>query len=72
MDIHNMKENISSLLVRSVDRFNSIRKQLKHIKNIADKNNVSGCIDLVDDFVEISIKSEKEEFENMLYSRRNK
>ena len=72
MDIHNMKENISSLLVRSVDRFNCIRKQLKHIKNIADKNNVSGCIDLVDDFVEISIKSEKEEFENMLYSRRNK
>ena len=68
MNIHNMKENISSLLARSVDRFNCIRKQLKHIKNIADKNNVSGCIDLVDDFVEISIKSEKEEFERLIKS----
>ena len=68
MNIHNMKENISSLLARSVDRFNCIRKRLKHIKNIADKNNVSGCIDLVDDFVEISIKSEKEEFERLIKS----
>ena len=68
MNIHNMKENISSLLARSVDRFNCIRKQLKHIKNVADKNNVSGCIDLVDDFVEISIKSEKEDFDRLIKS----
>ena len=51
MNIHNIKEEISSLLLRSVDRFNTIRTQLKHIKNIEDKNNVSGCVDLVEDFI---------------------
>lgn len=51
MNRHNLKYEITSLLLRTVDRFNTIRTQLKHIKNIEDKNNVSGCVDLVEDFI---------------------
>jgi hypothetical protein len=51
MNRHNLKYEITSLLLRTVDRFNTIRTHLKHIKNIEDKNNVSGCVDLVEDFI---------------------
>lgn len=84
MNRHNLKYEITSLLLRSVDRFNTIRTQLKHIRNIADKNNVSGCVDLVedfieennisgaldlvDDFIEIYIESEKEDFNRLIES----
>ena len=51
MNIHYIKYEITSLLLRTVDRFNTIRTQLKHIKNIEDKNNVSGCVDLVEEFI---------------------
>lgn len=68
MNIHNMKEEISSLLVRSVDRFNTIRTHLKHIKNIEDKNNVPVCVDMTDAFIDIAIKYEKEDFTRLLKS----
>ena len=68
MNMHKLKEEISSLLLRSVDRFNGLRTPLKHIRNIADKNNVSGCVDLVEDFIEIAIKYEKEDFNRLLES----
>lgn len=68
MNIHNIKDEIHSLLLRSVDRFYTIRTQLKYIKNIADKNNVSGCVDLVEDFIDIAIKYEKEDFDRLFES----
>lgn len=66
MNMHNLNDEIASLLARSVNRFNTIRTQINHIKNIADKNNVSGCIELVDDFIELAIKSEKEDIERLI------
>lgn len=66
MNMHNLKDEITSLLLRSVDRFNSIRTQINHVKNISDKNNVFGCLELVDDFIELAIKSEKEDIERLI------
>lgn len=68
MNTHNIKDEIRSLLLRSVDRFNSIRTQLKHIKNIDNKNNIPACLDMVDDFIESDIESEKEDFNRLLES----
>lgn len=66
MNMHNLNDEIASLLARSVNRFNTIRTQINHIKNIADKNNISGCIGLVDDFIELAIKYEKEDIERLI------
>lgn len=66
MNMHNLKDEISSLLLRTVDRFNSIRTQINHVKNISDKNNVSGCLELVDDFIELAVKYEKEDIERLI------
>lgn len=66
MNIHILKDEIHSLLLRSVDRFNTIKTQLKHIKNIENKNNIPSCLDMVDDFIEIDIESEKEDFNRLL------
>ena len=66
MNKHNLNDEITSLLARSVNRFNTIRTQINYIKNIADKNNVSGCLDLVDDFIELAIKYEKEDIERLI------
>ena len=66
MNKHNLNDEIRALLERTVNRLNSIRTPLKHIKNIADKNNVSGCVDLVDEFIEVAIKYEKEDIERLI------
>lgn len=66
MNKHNLNDEMTSLLARSVDRFNSIRTQINHIKSIADKNNVSVCLDLVDDLIELAIKYEKEDIERLI------
>lgn len=68
MNIHDIRNEIHSLSLRSVDRFNTIRTQLKRIKNIEDKNNIPACLDLVDDFVEIDMESEKRDFNFLLES----
>lgn len=68
MNIHDIKNEIHSLSLRSVDRFNTIRTQLKRIKNIEDKNNIPACLDLVDDFIEIDMESEKRDFNFLLES----
>ena len=36
MNKHNLNDEIRALLERTVNRLNSIRTPLKHIKNIAD------------------------------------
>lgn len=66
MNMHNLKDELSSLLLRTVDRFNSIRTQINYIKNISDKNNVSGCLELADDFIEVAVKYEKEDIERLI------
>lgn len=68
MNKHSIKEEISSLLLRTVDKLNNFRKQIKHIKNIDNKNNIPACLDLVEDFIEIAIESEKEDFNRLLKS----
>lgn len=66
MNIHTIKDEITLLLLRTVDRFNTIRTQLKHIRNIAYKSNVPACVDMADDFIDIAIKNEKEDFNRLL------
>lgn len=68
MNKHNIKEEISSLLLRTVDKLDNFRKQINHIKNIKNKNNIPECLDLVEGFIEIAIKYEKEEFNRLLKS----
>lgn len=68
MNVHNIKDGIQSLLLRSIGRFNTIKAQLEHIKNIEDKNNIPVCVDLAGDFIEIAIKYEKEDFNTFLKS----
>ena len=68
MNIHNLKDEIHSLLLRSVDRLDNFRKHINHIKNIEDKNNTPACLDMVDDFIELDIESEKGDFNRLLES----
>lgn len=68
MNIHNLKDEIHSLLLRSVDRLDNFRKHINHIKNIENKNNIPACLDMVEDFIEIDIESEKGDFNRLLES----
>lgn len=68
MNIHNLKDEIHSLLLRSVDRLDNFRKHINHIKNIEDKSNIPACLDMVADFIEIDIKYEKEDFNRLIES----
>lgn len=68
MNIHNLKDNISSLSLRTVGRLDDFRKHINHIKNIDNKNNIPECLALVEDFMEIEIKNEKEEFNRLIES----
>lgn len=68
MNIHYLKDEIHSLLLRSVDRLDNFRKHINHIKNIENKNNIPACLDMVADFMEIGIESEKEDFNRLLKS----
>ena len=68
MNIHNIKDVANSLLLTSIGRFNTIKAQLEHIKNIEDKNNIPACLDIANDFIEIAIKYEKESFNMFLKS----
>ena len=68
MNIHNLKDEIHSLLLRSVDRLDNFRKHINHIKNIEDKNNIPACLDMVADFIENDIKYEKDDFNRLIES----
>lgn len=68
MNMHTIKDEINSLLLRTVDRFNFFRKHLNHIKIIDNKDNIPACIDLVDDFFEVAIKCQKDDFNRLLES----
>lgn len=68
MNIRDIKEEIKYLKSRTVERFDSIRTPLNFIKKIKNIESVSGCVETVEDVIDIAIKYETEDYDHLLDS----
>ena len=68
MNIRDIKDEIRYLKSRTVQRFDDIKTPLNYIKKIESIDHISGCVDLVNDFIDNSIKYEVEGYDHLLDS----